>query len=55
MNIICPKCGSSNLTSTTKSFSTGKAVAGGLLFGTLGILARTHGSSKITIACVRML
>lgn len=52
MSIICPKCGSSNLTTTTKGFSTGKAVAGGLLFGPLGILAGTHGSSKIKIACL---
>lgn len=50
--IKCPKCGSTQLTTTKKGFSGKKAVVGGLLTGGIGILAGTIGSNKIKINCI---
>lgn len=49
----CPKCYSTQLTSNQKGFSGGKAVAGAILTGGIGLLAGTIGSSKVIITCLR--
>ncbi len=50
--IKCPKCGSNQLTANKKGFSGGKAVAGAVLTGGIGILAGTIGSNKVKITCL---
>lgn len=50
--IHCPQCNSTQLTANKKGFSGGKAVAGGVLFGPIGLLAGTAGSKKIVITCL---
>ena len=50
--IHCPKCDSTQLTSEQKGFSGGKALAGALVAGGIGILAGTLGSNKIVITCL---
>jgi len=47
MRVVCPKCGFGQITGDKKGFSGGKAVAGALLTGGIGLLAGFHGSSKI--------
>lgn len=48
----CPKCRSTQLTDGKKGFSGGKAVAGAVLTGGIGILAGTIGSNKTIITCL---
>ena len=50
--IICPKCGSDQITADQKGFSGGKAVAGALLTGGIGLLAGTIGSKDVIITCL---
>jgi len=50
--ILCPKCGSDQVTADKKGFSGKKAVAGAVLTGGIGILAGTLGSNKIKITCL---
>ncbi len=50
--VHCPKCNSISLSANKKGFSGGKALAGGVLLGPLGVLAGTAGSKKITITCL---
>lgn len=50
--VRCPKCGSNQLTANKKGFSGGKAVAGAVLTGGIGLLAGTIGSNKINITCL---
>ena len=50
--IKCPKCGSTQLTTTKKGFSGKQAVAGAVLTGGIGLLAGTIGSNKIKITCL---
>lgn len=50
--INCPKCGSTQITANKKGFSGGKAVAGAVLTGGIGLLAGTIGSNKIVITCL---
>lgn len=50
--IKCPKCKSTNLHVGQQGFSTGKAVAGLLTVGTLGILAGNIGRDKIKVTCL---
>ncbi len=50
--IHCPRCNSVQLTANQKGFSGGKAVAGVLLTGGIGLLAGTIGSKKVTITCL---
>jgi hypothetical protein len=50
--LLCPKCGSDQLTANKKGFSGKKAVAGELLIGPVGLLAGTLGSNKIKITCL---
>jgi RNA polymerase subunit RPABC4/transcription elongation factor Spt4 len=46
----CPICKSTQLTSNKKGFSGGKAAAGAILTGGIGLLAGTIGSGKIIIS-----
>jgi len=48
----CAKCDSAQLTSNKKGFSGAKALGGAVLTGGIGLLAGTHGSSKIKITCL---
>lgn len=48
----CPKCGSTQITANKKGFSGGKAVAGAVLTGGIGLLAGTIGSKKTKITCL---
>ncbi len=50
--ITCPKCGSNQITADKKGFSGGKAVAGAILTGGIGLLAGTIGSGKVVITCL---
>lgn len=50
--MMCPRCGSTDLSSARKGFSGGKAVAGGLLLGPVGIVAGGLGSNKVKIHCM---
>ena len=51
--IRCPKCGSNQLTAGSKGFGLGKAVAGGLLLGPVGLLSGFIGSGQVTLSCLR--
>ena len=50
--IFCPKCGSNQVTADQKGFSGGKALAGAVLTGGIGLLAGTIGSKDIIITCL---
>ncbi|HCY40394.1 MAG TPA: hypothetical protein DHV48_03430 [Prolixibacteraceae bacterium] len=50
--IKCPKCRSTQISANKKGFSGGKAVAGAVLAGPLGIAAGTLGSNKVKITCL---
>ena len=50
--LCCPHCGSRNLHVGKKGFSTGKAVAGVVLTGGIGILAGTIGSRETVVTCL---
>lgn len=50
--VHCPKCNSTQITINKKGFSVGKAVAGAVLTGGIGLLAGGIGSNKIIITCL---
>jgi len=50
--VLCPKCGSDQVTSNKKGFSGKKAIVGDVLLGPVGLLAGTLGSNKIKITCL---
>jgi ribosomal protein S27E len=50
--VKCPKCGSNQITAQKKGFSAGKAAAGAILTGGVGLLAGFHGSSDIDVSCL---
>lgn len=50
--ITCPKCKGHSIVQSTKGFSIGKAVAGGLIVGPVGLLAGTHKSKDIRFTCL---
>lgn len=52
-NIICPKCGSSQISANKKGFSAGKAVAGAVVAGGIGLAAGGIGSDKVIITCLK--
>ena len=48
-NVKCPKCGSTQIFANKKGFGLGKAVAGGLILGPIGLLGGTIGSGRIVV------
>jgi DNA-directed RNA polymerase subunit RPC12/RpoP len=51
--ICCPKCRSKELHTEHKGFSGGKALAGAVLTGGIGLLAGTIGSKDVQITCLK--
>lgn len=51
--IRCAKCGSAQITSDTKGFSVGKAAAGGILLGPVGLIGGAIGAKKIKLTCLK--
>lgn len=51
--LCCPKCHSKELHSEHKGFSGGKALAGVVLTGGIGLLAGTIGSKNVQITCLK--
>jgi tellurium resistance protein TerD len=51
--VTCPECGSEQITTNKKGFGVGKAVAGGVLAGGVGLLAGFFGSRKIQVTCLK--
>lgn len=51
--IKCPNCGSTQITAGKKGFSAGKAAAGAMLTGGIGILAGRIGAGKIKLTCLK--
>lgn len=52
-HIRCPKCHSKELHSEQSGFSGGKALAGVVLTGGIGLLAGTIGSKDIQVTCLK--
>lgn len=50
--VRCPDCGSTQIQVVKKGFGFGKAAAGGLLAGPLGLLAGGIGAGKIERVCI---
>lgn len=50
--LYCPHCGSTQLTTNKKGFGAGKAVAGAVLTGGIGLLAGFIGSGDVKITCL---
>lgn len=50
--ILCPYCGSDQLTANKKGFSGRKSLIGGLLVGPIGLLGGTLSSNKVKITCL---
>ena len=48
----CPKCGSASISADKKGFSAGKAAAGVILAGPIGIAAGGIGANKVQITCL---
>jgi tellurium resistance protein TerD len=51
--IKCPQCGSTQITGGTKGFGLGKAAAGGILLGPVGLLGGMIGSKKTMVTCLK--
>ena len=52
-DVKCPLCGSKSLTANTKGFGLGKAAAGGLILGPVGLLGGFLGSRKVKVTCIK--
>ena len=50
--VKCPKCGSEQVTGGSKGFGLGKAVAGGILLGPVGLLGGMIGRKKVMVSCL---
>lgn len=50
--VYCPKCSSTQITAQQRGFSGGKAIAGALLTGGIGLVAGFHGSSNVDVVCL---
>lgn len=48
----CPKCGSTSLSGGKQGFGVGKAVAGAVLLGGVGLLAGGIGANKTVVTCL---
>lgn len=51
--IHCPKCGSTQITANKKGFGLGKAAAGGILLGPVGLMGGLLGSNKVILTCLK--
>ncbi|WP_434007035.1 double zinc ribbon domain-containing protein [Geobacter sulfurreducens] len=51
--VKCPSCGSFQVSAGGKGFGLGKAAAGGLLLGPVGLLGGLLGSKKIVCSCLK--
>lgn len=51
--IRCPKCSSTQISAGDKGFGLGKAAAGGLLLGPVGLLGGLIGSKKVYVTCLK--
>ncbi|MFA5424873.1 MAG: hypothetical protein WC374_13545 [Phycisphaerae bacterium] len=51
-SIKCPRCGSEQITANKKGYGVGKAAAGVILTGGIGLLAGGIGSKKVIITCL---
>jgi tellurium resistance protein TerD len=51
MRVACPECGSPSVNIRSKGFSGGKAVAGLVLLGPVGLLGGLHGRKNIELLC----
>jgi len=49
----CPKCRSTSVTANKMGFGLGKAVAGGVALGTVGLLSGFLGSRKVYVTCLQ--
>ena len=49
----CPRCGSVSLACNKKGYGVGKALAGALVFGGIGLLAGGIGANKNIITCLK--
>lgn len=50
--VHCPKCNSDQIFAGKKGFSAGKAVAGAVLTGGIGVVAGAIGSNKVKLTCL---
>lgn len=50
--VQCPNCSSTQITAQKKGFGAGKAVAGAVLFGGVGLLGGFFGSKKVLLTCL---
>ncbi|MDD5075446.1 MAG: hypothetical protein PHO54_06315, partial [Candidatus Peribacteraceae bacterium] len=50
--VACPKCGSTQITANQQGFGAGKALAGAVLTGGLGLLFGFAGSRDVQITCL---
>ena len=48
----CPRCGSISLSCNKKGYGVGKAAAGALVFGGIGLLAGGIGANKTIVTCL---
>lgn len=51
--LCCPKCHSRELHAEQKGFSGGKALAGAIVTGGIGLLAGTIGSKEVQVTCLK--
>jgi len=51
LNVACPKCGSRNLSAGQKGFGIGKAAAGAVLLGPVGLVGGMLGRKKTVFVC----
>ena len=51
--VCCPMCKSTQIVANKKGFGLGKASAGGLLLGPIGLLGGVIGSGKIVVTCLK--
>ena len=50
--VVCPRCGSSQLSGEKRGFGFGQATVGGLLLGPVGRLAGVLGKNKVLVLCL---